>query len=119
MCQIKIKTILAFRGERTFECLRGPSGTFLPSSLGQEVYAVATASGVHEGAKIELTAAVVSAGAPDRTPEILLVRSFNGMPLMPAEASACLITKSLRWLVFSFFCFTRVLAICLAGAGRS
>ncbi|XP_026193048.1 uncharacterized protein LOC113147272 [Cyclospora cayetanensis] len=103
--KLTIKTKLVFRGNNTFRNPRGPDGTFLSIAEGQEPLAVATASASCDGAKLELTAAVLSANATgdDEGSEIHLVRSFNGTPLLPSAASSCLLTKCLRYCAFVFF----------------
>ncbi|KAL8273558.1 hypothetical protein Esti_002624 [Eimeria stiedai] len=94
--RVGITTILAFHPQRTHQSPRGTKGTFLRFPPPQETHAVATASAVCDEIKIALTAAVVSTESSEINADIFLLRSFNGMPLLSEDASACLITKSLR-----------------------
>lgn len=95
-----IRTKLIFRPERLSESPRGHTGCFLQSKLEAETLAVANVNAIYEGAKIEVTAAVIHEETENQDARIFLLRSFNGMPLTPAAASACLLTNSLRYFFF-------------------
>ncbi|KAL8425410.1 hypothetical protein Efla_003638 [Eimeria flavescens] len=92
----KLKTKLVFHGEKRHACPRGPSGAFFLPCFQQETEAVATASAESDDVRIDMAAAVVSTAPTNQMAEIFLLRSFNGMPLLTGDASACLITKCLK-----------------------